>query len=143
VSLVTLGVANLDRSTRFYQALGWPLSPASVSGEVSFFDTEGAILAVYGRDALAADARVTAGAQGGFSGVALAVNLETPADVDALIEKAIAAGAKVTSPASVTEWGGYTGYFTDPDGHLWEVAHNPAWPIGPDGRPQLPKTLLW
>ena len=141
VSLVTLGVDDVARSTAFYQALGWPLSPASVPGEVSFFDTAGALLALYGRDALAADADADAerGPASGFRGVANAINLESPADVDAAFVVVRNAGGRIVVEPAPAEWGGYTGYFADPDGHLWEVAHNPAWPIGPAGRPELPR----
>ena len=126
------------RSTQFYSALGWPLSPASVPGEVSFFDTQGAILALWGHDSLAEDAGVGSEPAPAYRGCGLAVNVESPAAVDDLLGRAEAAGARITRPAVKTEWGGYNGYFADPDGHLWEVAHNPAWPIGPDGRPRLP-----
>jgi catechol 2,3-dioxygenase-like lactoylglutathione lyase family enzyme len=137
-------VRDLARSTDFYLALGWPLSEASVAGEVSFFKTQGGILALWGHDALAADAGV-AGAKGAageappaYRGTALAVNVDSPAAVDDLLRRAEAAGARITRRAEKTDWGGYNGYFADPDGHLWEAAYNPGWPIGPDGRPQLP-----
>ena len=140
VSLVTLGVADVVRSTAFYEALGWPLSSYSVPGEVSFFNTAGGILAVWNYRALAEDAGLPAPDQmpAGFRAAANAINLDSPADVDSLIAKAVAAGATITRAAKATDWGGYNGYFADPDGHLWEVAHNPDWPIGADGRPQLP-----
>lgn len=138
VSLVTLGVADVDRSTAFYEALGWPLSPASVAGEVSFFNTAGGILALWGREALAADSGQPVDLRGGSRGVALAINLEDRGQVDAALDAAAAAGGSIVKPASSTDWGGYQGYFADVDGHLWEVAHNPGWPIGSDGRPTLP-----
>jgi hypothetical protein len=138
VSLITLGVIDLTRSTEFYRALGWPLSSASVFGTVSFFRTGGAVLALWGRDDLAADVRVEAAATSGFRAVALAINLETPEDVDAALQQAVAAGGRLVRPAHTADWGGYSGYFADPDGHLWEVAYNPFWPIGLDGRPILP-----
>ena len=138
LSLVTLGVRDVPRSTEFYQALGFELSSASVPGEVSFFGTPGAILAVWGHDALAADAGVGSGSAPAYRGVAVAINVESPAAVDELVRRAEAAGARVTQPAHETYWGGYDAYFADLDGHLWEVAHNPGWPLGPDGRPQLP-----
>jgi hypothetical protein len=138
VSLVTLGVADVARATAFYQDLGWPLSSASVPNEVSFFNTDGGLLALWGRNDLAADAD-----QGkpvdGFRGVALAINLESPDDVDAALMAAQRAGGSIAKPGSTADWGGYTGYFADPDGHLWEVAYNPDWPLGPDGRPILPQ----
>ena len=138
VSLATLGVEDVARSTAFYQGLGWPLSVASVPGEVSFFDTAGALLALYGRDALARDAGLEPAPAGAFSGASLAINLEGRAEVDSTFERVVTAGGEIVKPPAATDWGGYSGYFSDPDGHLWEVAHNPAWPIGPDGRPTLP-----
>ena len=107
-------------------------------GEVSFFATQGAILALWGHDSLAEDAGVGSEPAPAYRGCGLAVNVESPAAVDDLLGRAEAAGARITRPAVKTDWGGYNGYFADPDGHLWEVAHNPAWPIGPDGRPRLP-----
>lgn len=138
VSLITLGVADLHRSTDFYRALGWPLSSASVAGDVSFFRTAGAVLALWGRSDLAADAGIDAAAATGFRALALAINVDTPDDVDAALQQAVAAGGSLVKPAHTADWGGYSGYFADPDGHLWEVAHNPFWPIGPDQRPTLP-----
>jgi len=138
LSLVTLGVADVGRATAFYQRLGWPLSSASVEGEVSFFRTAGGLLAIFGVTDLAADAGVGLPANGGFRGVAVAINLDSRDDVDAALETAVAAGGTVVKPAQQTPWGGYSGYFADPDGHLWEVAHNPGFPIGQDGRPTLP-----
>lgn len=138
VSLATLGVEDLARSTAFYQALGWPLSVASVPGEVSFFETAGALLALYGRDALAGDAGLEPAPAGAFLGASLATNLEGRAEVDNTFARVRTAGGEIVKPPTATDWGGYSGYFRDPDGHLWEVAHNPAWPIGPDGLPTLP-----
>ena len=138
VSLVTLGVRDVAAATRFYEGLGFPLSPASVPGEVSFFRTAGGLLALFGAQALAADAQVPPGSADGFRGVTLAVNVGSRDEVDAALRAAEAAGARVLKPAQETDWGGYHGYFADPDGHAWEVAHNPSWPIGSDGRPQLP-----
>src|SRR5512132_1468775 len=129
VSLITLGVADLNRSTDFYRALGWPLSSASVFGTVSFFRTGGAVLALWGRDHLAADVKVDAVTTSGFRAVALAINLDMPEDVDGALQQAVAAGARLVRPAHSADWGGYSGYFADPDGHLWEVAYNPFWPI--------------
>jgi predicted lactoylglutathione lyase len=128
------------RSTEFYLALGWPLSKASVPGEVSFFDTDGGILAIWGYEELAHDAGVQTqpGGDSGYRGVAYAINLDSPADVDAFLALAVHAGGRITRSALATDWGGYNGYFADPDGHLWEVAHNPHWLIGPHGRPILP-----
>ena len=138
VSLVTLGVADVPRATEFYERLGWPLSPASVPGEVSFFRTAGGLLAVWGTSALAADMGATDTVGAGFRGVALAVNCDGADQVDEAMGTAAAAGATVVREAAPTEWGGYQGYFADPDGHVWEIAYHPGWPIGADGRPALP-----
>jgi predicted lactoylglutathione lyase len=138
VSVVTLGVTDVARSTEFYERLGWPLSPASVPGEVSFFHTAGGILALWGAADLAADAGVTDGVSAGFRGVALAVNCESREQVDEALRAAEEAGANILQRAKVAEWGGYLGYFADPDGHVWEVTHNPDWPMDGDGRPALP-----
>ena len=135
LSLVTLAVADVERATAFYRALGWEPSSASVPGEVTFFDTQGALVGLWGRDALAADSAVAAAAPGAVS---LAINVESAAAVDEALGRAVAAGARISRAAQATDWGGYNGYFVDPDGHPWEVAHNPFWPIGPDGRPELP-----
>ena len=138
VSLVTLGVRDVAAATRFYEALGFPLSPASVPGVVSFFSTRGGLLGLYGADDLAADAQVDPPASGAFSGVTLAINLESPAAVDAALAAALAAGALALKPATATDWGGYHAYFADPDGHAWEIAHNPGWPLDEQGLPVLP-----
>lgn len=138
LSLVTLGVADVARSTKFYESLGWKRSSASVDGDVSFFALAGANLAIWGIDDLMSDALVRAAVPNSFRGVTTAVNCDSRAQVDETIEVARAAGAMVTKPAVETDWGGYSGYFTDPDGHMWEVAHNPHWPIGADGIPRLP-----
>jgi len=139
VSLVTLGVRDVARSTRFYQALGWHLSSASVPGEVSFFNTAGGLLAIWGEKDLAEDAGIPAKPSSGHGGRALAINLESREEVDSALASAAAAGAQILKPGHETDWGGYTSYFADPDGHLWEVAYNPGWPIGSDGRPALPE----
>jgi catechol 2,3-dioxygenase-like lactoylglutathione lyase family enzyme len=138
VSLITLGVRDVERSTAFYQALGWPLSSASVPGEVSFFRTAGAILTVWSADELAGDAGAAPRSGDGFRGVGVAINCESREQVDEVLAAAEAAGATITKPAHAADWGGYTSYFADPDGHAWEVAHNPHWPIGEDGLPNLP-----
>jgi predicted lactoylglutathione lyase len=139
VSLITLGVRDVAVATAFYESLGFRPSSASVPGEVTFFHNAGSILAVWSAAELATDAAVPAGTPvAGFRGVSLAINVESPEAVDAALAAAVAAGASVARPAVGTDWGGYNGYFADPDGHLWEVAHNPGWPLGPDGLPQLP-----
>ena len=138
LNLITLGVADVARSTAFYTALGWRLSRSSVPGEVSFFHTVGGLLALYGHQDLAADATVPADEPPVFCGVTLAINLGGPAEVDAALDAAVAAGGRLVKAARPTDWGGYSGYFADPDGHLWEVAHNPGWPLDDTGRPILP-----
>lgn len=138
ISLVTLGVRDVPTATAFYTALGFEPSSASVAGEVSFLRTASAILALWGEDALAADAHQPAGRAPGFRGVALALNVSGRAEVDAALHAAEQAGATIPKPAEATDWGGYSGYFADPDGHLWEVAHNPFWPLDERGLPQLP-----
>jgi len=139
LSLVTLGVSDVAASTRFYEALGFERSSASVEGEVSFFRTAGALLGLYGAENLRLDAQAGAVSDPGtFRGVTLAVNVASPAVVDDALARAEAVGARVAKPPQATEWGGYHGYFADPDGHLWEVAHNPSWPLRADGTPQLP-----
>ena len=140
VSLVTLGVRDLARATAFYESLGWELSSAS-SGDVSFLRTAGALLALFPHGDLVADANLPADdAQPPttFRGVTLAINLESADRVDAAMVDAERVGATVLKPPQPTEWGGYGAYFSDPDGHVWEVAHNPFWPIGDDERPRLP-----
>jgi len=138
ISLVTLGVRDVAAATAFYQALGLPLSSSSVPGEVSFFRTAGGLLGLYGADDLADDAQLPRSETTGFRGVSLAVNLPDRDAVDDAVATAQAAGAHVLKPAQATEWGGYHAYFADPDGHVWELAHNPFWPLGDDGVPQLP-----
>lgn len=137
VSLITLGVSDLERSTRFYEALGWRRSPASVDGEVAFLAGGTVALGLFGRDELAADAGVEL-APVGAAAVALAMNLPSVEAVDGTFATAEAAGAAITKAPERAEWGGYSGYFSDPDGHLWEVAHNPGFPLDEDGRVALP-----
>ena len=137
VSLVTLGVDDLAASTAFHEAMGWRRSSASVEGEVAFLVGGTVVLGLFGRSALGDDARVEV-TRGGVDAVSLAMNLPSPEDVDGAMATARGAGATITKPAEATPWGGYSGYFTDPDGHLWEVAHNPGFALGPDGRVTLP-----
>jgi catechol 2,3-dioxygenase-like lactoylglutathione lyase family enzyme len=134
LSLVTLGVADLDRSRRFYEALGWQRHGAHA--EVVFFQAGGMVLALWSRESLAADARLSP-AGSGFRGMALAYNTRTREEVDAVLAEARAAGATLPKPAEDAFWGGYSGYFADPDGHLWEVAWNPEWKMAEDGSIQL------
>jgi catechol 2,3-dioxygenase-like lactoylglutathione lyase family enzyme len=138
ISLITLGVRDVARSTAFYSALGWRPSSSSVDGEVSFFATAGARLALFGDDDLVADTALVAVPPTGFRGVTLAINVDSAAAVDSALAEAETAGGTIAKPGAIAEWGGYSGYFADPDGHLWEVAHNPFWPLDADGLPVLP-----
>ncbi len=133
VSLITLGVSDVDRARRFYEALGW--SGESPDGEVVFFQAGGMVMALWGRDRLAEDSAVID--TGGWGGVTLAYNVASPAEVDGVLAEAEAAGATIGRPGATTFWGGYSGVFVDPDGHPWEVAHNPGWPLAPDGSIRL------
>lgn len=132
LSLITLGVADIARARRFYEALGFRASKASQES-VTFLDAGGAVLALWSRSALAADAGVP-DSKPGFWGVALAHNARSEADVDKALADAVGAGANLIKPAAKTFWGGYAGYFADPDGHLWEVAHNPYFTLDAEGR---------
>lgn len=129
LSLVTLGVADLPRAIGFYAALGW--KPTGNTSEVAFFQTGCMAFALWSRTALAEDSGVSD--SGGWGGVTLAHNVGSAADVDVVIDEARAAGARIAREPAATFWGGYSGVFVDPDGHPWEVAHNPHWRIGPDG----------
>ena len=133
LSLVTLGVADTARSRAFYEALGWV--GESPDGDVVFFQAGGMIVGLWGRADLAHDSAVADG--GGWGGVTLAHNVGSPAEVDHVLAEAEAAGATIGRRAAETFWGGYTGIFIDPDGHPWEVAHNPGWPIHDDGTVHL------
>jgi uncharacterized protein len=138
LSFVTLGVEDLDRATRFYQALGWPLSSGSVAGDVSFFRTAGGLLALWSVKNMAAEHDIEDRTISKFRGTELAMNLDSPEQVDEALSTAAAAGGKLVKAGERTDWG-YHGYFADLDGHVWEVAYNPGFPIGPDGRPTLPQ----
>ncbi len=135
VSLITLGVADVARARKFYEALGFKAGRAS-QDSVTFFDAGGVVLGLYGRGALAEDATV-ADSTPGFAGVAMAHNARSEADVEAVLAEAVAAGATLIKPAGKVFWGGYSGYFADLDGHLWEVAFNPYFKLGGDGRIEL------
>jgi catechol 2,3-dioxygenase-like lactoylglutathione lyase family enzyme len=135
LSLVTLGVTDLARSRAFYEALGWRTG-AAPGDDVVFFQAGGMIVALWDRARLAADSGIEHDA-GGWGGVTLAYNAASPADVDAVIAEAEAAGARIARHGAETFWGGYSGLFLDPDGHPWEVAHNPHWTLGPDGSVSL------
>ena len=135
VSLITLGVVDVDRSCGFYEALGW--SGQTTQGTV-FFQAGGMALVLWSRNLLADDAGVPDPAPGSFGGVALAHNVRSDAEVDELVERARAAGATVTREPAPTFYGGYAAYFADPDGHVWEVAHNPGFTLTDDGELVLP-----
>jgi hypothetical protein len=134
VSLVTLGVSDLARARAFYEALGW-VSGAAPADDVVFFQTGGMIVALWGREQLAEDSCVTD--NGGWGGITLAYNARSPEEVDAVIAEAGAAGATIPREGAETFWGGYSGVFIDPDGHPWEVAHNPHWTIADNGSVSL------
>jgi len=135
VSVITLGVSDLARARAFYEALGWrSRSPEEIG--VVFFQAGGMVLSLWDRGLLAQDSGVQLG--GGYGGVTLALNVASPADVDRVVAEARSAGATVTREPGETFWGGYSGVFTDPDGHPWEVAHNPRWTLTPDGSVVLP-----
>jgi uncharacterized protein len=130
LSLITLGVADLARARAFYEALGWT-SAARPNDDVVFFQAGGTIVALWGRDQLAEDTVVED--NGGWGGITLAHNVRSPAEVDAVLAEAEAAGATILRPGAETFWGGYSGVFVDPEGHPWEVAHNPHWTLHDDG----------
>jgi catechol 2,3-dioxygenase-like lactoylglutathione lyase family enzyme len=133
ISLVTLGVADIGRARTFYEGLGW--AGESPDGEVVFFQTGGLVFALWGRDKLAEDSVVED--RGGWGGVTLAHIVASPAEVDAVLAQAEATGATIGRPGATTFWGGYSGVFVDPDGHPWEVAHNPGWVLAEDGTVRL------
>jgi catechol 2,3-dioxygenase-like lactoylglutathione lyase family enzyme len=138
ISLVTLGVADVGRSTAFYESLGWKRSGASVES-TTFFNTVGPVLSLYGRTDLAGDAGLTAdGFAGGRPAVTLAINLESREAVDAAHAVWLAAGATALRPPSAAPWGGYISYVADPDGFVWELAHNPFFPLDADGHLHAP-----
>ena len=136
ISLITLGVTDLDRAVRFYQTLGW-VRWMKVTEGVAFFQAGGMVLGLYPWDALAEDAGVGPGGSG-FRGISLAHNTRTRDEADTVLAEAAAAGGTIVKPAKEAFWGGYSGYFADPDGHLWEVAWNPGFEILDDGSVRLP-----
>jgi predicted lactoylglutathione lyase len=137
ITLVTVGVADIAKATVFYERLGFVRSKQASQTAISFFQAGPVVLALFGRDALDDDAQAEA-LWTGNGGIALAQNVASEAEVDAAMAKAEAAGARVLKPAAKTFWGGYDGYFADPDGHVWEVAFNPHWPLDADGSIKLP-----
>jgi hypothetical protein len=136
ISLITLGVADVARSTEFYQRLGWSKSSAS-NEDVTFIQLKGTVLGLFLRQALADDARVE-NTPVGFSGVTLAYNVASDIGVDAVVKFALSCGATVVKAPEKVFWGGYSAYIADPDGHLWEIAHNPFFPFDEHGHVVLP-----
>ncbi|MGZ4739146.1 MAG: VOC family protein [Ilumatobacteraceae bacterium] len=136
LTLITLGVADVARATSFYEALGWRRSSAS-NDDVSFFQLGGLALSVFGRQDLADDAMVPS-AGNGFSGITLAINLESEAEVDRVAGEWVACGGSLVKQPHRAFWGGYSGYVADLDGHLWELAHNPGFALAADGSMKLP-----
>jgi predicted lactoylglutathione lyase len=134
LSLVTFGVRDLARARAFYEAMGWK-SGAAPADDVVFFQAGGMIIALWGRDQLAEDSCVTD--SGGWGGITVAYNARSPEEVDEVLAQAEAAGGTVPRRGAETFWGGYSGIFIDPDGHPWEVAHNPHWTIADDGSVHL------
>jgi catechol 2,3-dioxygenase-like lactoylglutathione lyase family enzyme len=137
LTLVTLGVADLDRSVTFYRdVVGW--APSQVLDDVAFVDLHGVVLALWTHEQLAAELGQPA-ELGAYRAVALAHNVGTRDEVDAIFAALRAGGARITKEPAATDWGGYSGYFEDPDGHRWEVANNPYWPLDDEGRVRLPR----
>jgi uncharacterized protein len=136
VSLITLGVRDLARARAFYEAVGWT-TRAAPQDDVAFFQAGGMVVALWDRAELAEDSGVED--SGGWGGLTLAHNVRSPGEVDAVIEEARAAGAAIVREPAETFWGGYSAAFTDPEGHPWEVAHNPRWTIRDDGSIELPE----
>jgi predicted lactoylglutathione lyase len=136
VSLATLGVRDLRRARAFYEGLGWS-TRAAPDDDVVFFQSGGMVVALWDRTRLAEDSGVKDG--GGWGGVTLAHNVRSPEEVDRVIAEAEAAGAEIPRHGAETFWGGYSGVFVDPDGHPWEVAHNPRWELAEDGSVILPE----
>jgi uncharacterized protein len=135
LSLVTLGVSDVARARAFYEALGWQGQEVQ---ETVFFQVGGMAIVLWGREKLADDGGVAGDGSGTFDGIALAQNVRSPAEVNEVVAAAERAGATITSPPTTTFYGGYAAYFADPDGHLWEVAHNPGFTLEEDGTLTLP-----
>ena len=136
-SFITLGVADLERAEAFYRALGWTPSSYGEGKGIVFFQLPGMVFSLFPRHELAEDAHV-ADSKPGFSGVTLSYNTRTQGEVDAVIDQAIGAGATLTKPAGKAFWGGYMGYFSDPDGHLWEICYNPHAQLSASGAVTIP-----
>jgi predicted lactoylglutathione lyase len=137
VSLITLGVADVAAATRFYTALGWTRSSASQEA-ITFLQLGGSGLALYGAEALAADVGLPSPPPGSFRGASMSINLASREEVDDVFARFVAAGGRALATPAAAVWGGYTSYVADPDGHVWEIAHNPFFPLGEDGSLTLP-----
>jgi uncharacterized protein len=137
LGIVTLGVADLERSVAFYRALGWERRSSSMDGVIHWFGTADTNLGLFPYEDLAQDTAIPSPARGSFGGITLAINVERPEDVDAGLESAVGAGGTILKPATDAVFG-RSGYFADPDGYPWEIAYNPAFPIAEDGRLTIP-----
>jgi predicted lactoylglutathione lyase len=139
LAIVTLGVADLERSARFYRDLGWEQRGDLAQG-ITWFKTSGSWLCLFGYDALADDAALVAAPESdlpAYRGVTLALNLASEDAVDLAFARVHEVGGRIVKPAHRAEWGGYSGYFADPDGHLWEICYNPGFPLDADGRIEI------
>ena len=134
ISLITLGVTDIDRARSFYEALGWTVG-SQPDDETVFFQAGGLIVGLWNRAKLAEDSAVTD--SGGWGGITPAHNVRSPAEVDAVLDEARAAGGTIGREGAETSYGGYSGVFIDPDGHAWEIAHNPGFGIDDDGNVSL------
>jgi catechol 2,3-dioxygenase-like lactoylglutathione lyase family enzyme len=138
-SIVTLGVADLERSARFYRDLGWE-QRGDLSQGITWFKTAGSWIGLFGYDALAEDAALAPTPESelpSYRGITLALNLANEDAVDLAFARVHEVGGRIVKPAHRTEWGGYSGYFADPDGHLWEICHNPGFPLDAEGRIEI------
>jgi len=134
ISVITLGYTDFERSRRFYEALGW--TGTSPDDEVVFIQAGPMVLALWDRKLMAEDGEVSD--TGGWGGITLSQNVGSPGEVDEILASAERAGGTIARAGGRTEWGGYNGVFHDPDGHPWEIAHNPGWRLNPDGSITLP-----
>ncbi|MFL5689643.1 MAG: VOC family protein [Chloroflexota bacterium] len=138
LGIVTLGVSDLARSIAFYEALGWEACSSTQPGVIAWFRTADTHVGLFPFDELAVDANLPAERSTGFGGITLAINVDAAADVAPGLAAAVAAGGTLLKPATVTDWGGTSGYVADPDGYPWEIAHNPFFPIDDEGRLHIP-----
>jgi uncharacterized protein len=138
LGIVTLGVDDLARSIAFYEAIGWERSASSIDGVIAWFATADTHIGLFPRHELAADAQLPNEPRAPFGGITLAINVESPEEVAEYLDLAVACGGTLLKPATVADWGGTSGYVADPDGHPWEIAYNPGFPIASDGRLRIP-----